>query len=91
MQAIQPGHLVLSLFGMANSQTIDKRAQNLSIALNLIGAFIVFLAAVFVLNLVLTSFSFSGFGQASLTQEKTAYLPSQAVSSQLSQGYYLLQ
>jgi len=88
MQTIQPGQLVISVFGLAHGQ-VHRKTMVSRIIFSLTGAFLIVLAAALLMNLAIANFD-----QASLSfstnQEKAAYLPGQAVSSQLSQGHFNL-
>lgn len=82
MNAIQPGQLIVSVFGLQASH----KTSHLSALFNLIGAFFIVLACAAILG-----FAVSRLGAINLsfstTSESAAYLPSQAISSQLTQGY----
>jgi hypothetical protein len=90
MQAIQPGHLVLSVFGLAQGRNFEHKAQTFGLVFSLIGAFIVVIGAALVLNLAISRFGDHHFFAFSPAEEKTAYLPSQVISAQMAQGYMRL-
>ncbi|MFA6382481.1 MAG: hypothetical protein WCX08_04410 [Candidatus Buchananbacteria bacterium] len=88
MDKVQPGHEVLSLFGMSASQALIKKLTNYSLIASLVGAFFI----IFVVSLLFGSeiknlSAKSSVAAPTVSEEKTAYLPGQFVSREISRGY----
>ena len=79
MNAIHPGQLVISVFGLQS----QKKSLPWRAVFNIMGAFLISAA---ILSFALVRFSPIDF-TLSVSQDRAAYLPSQAISTQLTQGY----
>lgn len=85
MQLIHPGQLVISVFGLPQAQEV-KKTQTFRIVLSLLAALIIVLTASLLMNSFLLGSEAVGVSFAG-NSEKSAYLPSQDVSSRLNSGY----
>ena len=91
MPKIQPAQEVLSLFGMVTKshQTRPEKSGQRDLIISFARAFFIILAVSLFLGLssrILVVFSQTKTNSA-VTEEKTAFIPGQFVSAELSRGY----
>jgi len=90
MQRVQPGHEVLSLFGIASQpQALSKETSSRSLTVSLISAFFIILAVGLTLGLATRILGPTQPSIAATTTvgEQVAFTPGQFVSDEVSRGY----
>jgi len=90
MQQVQPGHEVLSLFGIANkNQALGKKIASNGLLVSLISAFFIILAVSLILGVAtkILGPTSSSLAVNSIQEEIVAFEPGQSVSQEISRGY----
>ena len=90
MQRIQPGHDVLSLFGIASQkQALNQKTDNHGLIVSLVSAFFIILAVSLILSVSTKIIGPTSETSAAITidQERVAFEPGQLVSKEISRGY----
>lgn len=90
MKTIQPGHDVISLFGMATkNRALSEKTTNNGLVISLVSAFFIILAVSLILSVstkILGPTS-NTIAAQSVTDEKVAFEPGSFVSNEISRGY----
>ena len=90
MKTIQPGHEVLSLFGMTSQKSALTDAKNKSLVSTIVSAFLIVLILGAMLSLAqraLTQTKTTALAASSGIEEAVAFVPGQFVTQKINQGY----
>lgn len=91
MKTIQPGHEVLSVFGIPSKiQALAKKDSNKGLIVSLVSAFLIVLIVGMLLSLAQKTFNKTETPVLAATkqQEAVAFQPGQFVTERLEKGYY---